>query len=69
MIYASPYRVVDDLEACQTCLGDREVVVARELTKFHEEVLRGTIAEMIAHFAQHQPRGEFTLAIRGVGVR
>ena len=44
-------------------------MVARELTKLHEEVLRGTIAEMIAHFAQHQPRGEFTLAIRGVGVR
>ena len=69
VIYASPYRVVDDLEACQACLGDRDIVVARELTKFHEEVLRGTIAEMIAHFAEHQPRGEFTLAIRGVGVR
>ena len=60
---------MDDLEACHACLGNREIMVARELTKLHEEVLRGTIAEMIAHFAQHQPRGEFTLAIRGVGVR
>ena len=69
VIYASPYRLVDDLEACHACLGDREVVVARELTKLHEETLRGTLAEMIAHFQEHEPRGEFTLAIRSVNVR
>ena len=58
VIYASPYRVVDDLEACQACLGDREVVVARELTKFHEEVLRGTIAEMLANTLRSISRAE-----------
>ncbi len=69
VIYASPYRMLEDLETCLTCLGDREVVVARELTKVHEEILRGTIAETIAHFTDVQPRGEFTLVVRGVSVR
>ena len=69
VIYASPYRLVEDLHTCQTCLGDREIVVARELTKMHEEVLRGTIAEMLAHFEKIQPRGEFTLVVRSVSVR
>lgn len=69
VIYASPYRLVEDLETCLTCLGNREVVVTRELTKVHEEVLRGTIDEISAHFAKVQPRGEFTLVVRGLGVR
>ena len=69
VIYASPYRLVEDLRTCHECLGDREIVVARELTKLHEEVLRGTIAEILAHFEEHQPRGEFTLVVRGVSVR
>ena len=69
VLYASPYRLLEDLETCLTCLGDREVVVARELTKVHEEVLRGTIAETIAHFTEELPRGEFTLVVRGVSVR
>ena len=69
VIYASPYRLVEDLETCLACLGDREIVVARELTKVHEEVLRGTITEMLTHFAENQPRGEFTLVVQGMGVR
>ncbi len=69
VIYASPYRLVDDLAACQESLGSREIMVGRELTKIHEEVLRGTIAEMLAHFQEIEPRGEFTLVVRGVGVR
>ena len=69
VIYASPYRLIEDLETCRTCLGNREIVVARELTKVHEEVLRGTITEMLAHFAENQPRGEFTLVVCGMGVR
>ena len=69
VIYASLYRLMEDLELCHACLGNREVVVARELTKIHEEVLRGTIEEMLAYFEKEQPRGEFTLVVRGTGVR
>ena len=69
VIYASPYRLVEDLKTCQECLGDREIMVARELTKLYEEVLRGTITEMLAHFAEKEPRGEFTLVVQGKGVR
>jgi 16S rRNA (cytidine1402-2'-O)-methyltransferase len=69
VIYVSPHRLLEDLATCLTCLGNREVLVARELTKIHEEVLRGTIAEAIAHFEEKQPRGEFTLVVRGVSVR
>ena len=69
VIYASPYRLHSDLEACRESLGDRAIVVARELTKMHEEVLRGTIGEALAHFEENEPRGEFTLAIQGAGVR
>ncbi|MDE2817711.1 MAG: 16S rRNA (cytidine(1402)-2'-O)-methyltransferase [Chloroflexota bacterium] len=69
VIYASPYRLLEDLETCRACLGNRDIVVARELTKVHEEVLRGTTAEMLEHFEKVQPRGEFTLVVRGMGVR
>ena len=69
VIYASPYRLLDDLVACHACLGDREVVVARELTKVHEEVLRGSLADALAHFQECAPRGEFTLVVRGMRVR
>ena len=69
VIYASPYRLLDDLAACQACLGDREVVVARELTKIHEEILRGSLEDAKAHFQHCAPRGEFTLVVRGMRVR
>jgi 16S rRNA (cytidine1402-2'-O)-methyltransferase len=44
-------------------LGDRKIVIGREMTKIHEEVFRGTIREAVEHF--QQPRGEFTLVIEG----
>jgi 16S rRNA (cytidine1402-2'-O)-methyltransferase len=46
-------------------LGDRQIVVARELTKLHEEIWRGAISEAIAYFGERGPRGEFTLVIDG----
>jgi 16S rRNA (cytidine1402-2'-O)-methyltransferase len=50
-------------------LGDRRVVVARELTKLHEEFRRERISQALAHFAEHRPRGEFTLVVEGRGLR
>ena len=44
---------------------DRGVVVGRELTKKFEEFVRGTAAEVLAHFEQNEPKGEFVLLIAG----
>ena len=59
----SPHRLLAALNDILLALGDRKVVVCRELTKIHEEVFRGRISQAIAHFTE--PRGEFTLVIEG----
>ncbi|MFA4948806.1 MAG: 16S rRNA (cytidine(1402)-2'-O)-methyltransferase [Candidatus Krumholzibacteriia bacterium] len=69
IFYESPHRLLKTLEAFSRILGEREVVVARELTKLHEEVLRGTAAELFARFEATPPRGELTVLVRGLGRR
>jgi 16S rRNA (cytidine1402-2'-O)-methyltransferase len=69
IFYESPHRLLKTLEAFSRILADREVVVARELTKLHEEVLRGTAAELLARFEATPPRGELTVLVRGLGRR
>ncbi|HEX7976913.1 MAG TPA: 16S rRNA (cytidine(1402)-2'-O)-methyltransferase [Anaerolineales bacterium] len=61
----APHRVLDALRDLQTVLGDRPAAVARELTKLHEEIFRGSLAEALAHFTDQAPRGEFTLVVGG----
>lgn len=63
--YESPNRLLDTLTVIKDVLGDRQVVVARELTKLYEEFQRGTATEVLAHFTAHEPRGEITLLIAG----
>jgi 16S rRNA (cytidine1402-2'-O)-methyltransferase len=63
--FEAPHRLQGTLEAALAVLGDRQMVVAREMTKLHEEFVRGTISEVQAHFASHHPRGECTLVIAG----
>lgn len=57
--YVSPYKLLQTLLDMQRELGDREIVLARELTKIHEEIWRGTIAQALSYFAE--PKGEFVL--------
>jgi len=59
----APHRLLASLQDLKDILGDRRLAIGRELTKFHEEVFRGTINEASRHFTQ--PRGEFTLVIEG----
>ena len=64
VIYESPYRVLKTLTQMAEVMGDtRPVAVCREISKVHEQVVRGTIAEAIAHFQTNEPRGEFVIVI------
>ena len=61
----TPHRLIAALDDLLSVLGERNMVVAREMTKLHEEFFRGKISEAIAHFTEHAPRGEITLIVAG----
>jgi 16S rRNA (cytidine1402-2'-O)-methyltransferase len=61
----SPHRLVETLADLETVLGGRQIAVARELTKLHEEILRLPLGKARRHFDENPPRGEFTLVIEG----
>ncbi len=63
--FETPHRLLAALSDAQAVLGNRPIVVAREITKLHEEFIRAPIADAIAHFTAHAPRGECTLVIAG----
>ena len=66
VFFMSPKRAADELaELAASCGGGRRVVIARELTKLHEEVWRGTLAEAADYVAQRPPRGELTVVVAG----
>ena len=66
IFYESPYRVVKCLEQIAETFGtERRVAVVREITKKFEETVRGTVAEAIAHFKAHEPKGEFVIVVEG----
>lgn len=66
IFYESPHRLRETLEDLGAVLGEtREIVLARELTKMHEEFWRGTITDAIAHYTKREPQGEFTLVVAG----
>ena len=61
----TPHRLLEALDDIYSELGDRPFAAARELTKIHEEIYRGTVRSARAHFDAQEPRGEFTLVIGG----
>ena len=66
VLFESPQRLVVTLQDLGAALGeDRSVAVARELTKLHEEVVRGTLGEVAAYYREHIPRGEVVLCLDG----
>ena len=65
VLYEAPHRLLASLADVAAVLGDRPLVVARELTKLHEEIWRGTASEARAYFGEGQVRGEITLVIAG----
>ena len=66
IFYESPYRVVKTLQQFAEVFGeDRQVSCCREISKLHEESVRGSLAEVIAHFQETEPRGEFVIVLAG----
>src|SRR5882762_9501346 len=65
IFFESPYRLTKTLKACIEILQDRQLCVARELTKKFEEFRRGTAAELLAHYEAKPPKGEIVLVIQG----
>lgn len=66
VLYEAPHRLVRTVaDLCAVCGPDRRVALARELTKLHEEVWRGTLAEAVQHLADAPPRGEYAVVLEG----
>ena len=66
IFYESPYRLVKTLQQfAETYGGERQVSVCREISKVHEESIRGTLDEVIAHFKEKEPKGEIVIILAG----
>lgn len=65
IFYESPQRLTRTLTALAETVGARKIAVLRELTKIHESVFRGTVAQAIAYFEANPPKGEFVLVLQG----
>jgi 16S rRNA (cytidine1402-2'-O)-methyltransferase len=63
IFYEAPHRLAGTLKDAFEMLGEREAVVARELTKIHEELRRGRLSELAEHYSREAPRGEIVLLI------
>lgn len=66
VFYESPHKLIKTLKDLAAYMGnERKMAVSRELTKLHEETLRGTVAEMLSHFEEYPPKGELVLVVAG----
>ncbi len=66
VLYESPYRIVKTLEQCAEYMGDdRLASISREISKLFEQTVRGTLQELITHFKNNEPKGEFVIIISG----
>ena len=66
IFYEAPHKLTDTLDDLLAVFGgERRISLCRELTKLHEEILRLTLAEAVAHYGEHEPRGEYVLVVEG----
>jgi 16S rRNA (cytidine1402-2'-O)-methyltransferase len=65
IFFESPYRLLKTLAVCIEVMPERQLCVARELTKKFEEFRRGTATELLSHYRDHPPKGEIVLVISG----
>ena len=69
IIYEAPHKLINTLNDILNNLGDRKIVLARELTKIHEEFIRGNVTEIINIFKDKAPKGEFIILIEGIKIK
>lgn len=67
IFYEAPHKLLSTLKDLQQALGERNIVLARELTKIHEEFYRTTFTDAIARYTDTPPKGEFVLLVEGCG--
>lgn len=67
IFYEVPHRLIPFLKDLLEIFGDRRVAIARELTKKFEEIRRGKISEILSHYEEKKPRGEFVIVMEGYG--
>ncbi|MGN0597490.1 MAG: 16S rRNA (cytidine(1402)-2'-O)-methyltransferase [Ruminiclostridium sp.] len=65
IFYEAPHKLKYTLDDLLEVLGDRKIALCRELTKVHEEIIRGTISDMIRKYETESPRGEYVLIVEG----
>ena len=66
ILYESPYRLLKTLQQLVTVMGaDRQASVCREISKIHEESVRGSLQELVDHFTEMEPRGEIVIVVAG----
>lgn len=65
VLYESPHRVLKTLRELLESLGDRDVAVAREVTKKFEELMRGKLSKVLSDMSERQPRGEYVIVVSG----
>ncbi len=65
VFYESPQRLLATLRELREAIGDRRVAIARELTKIHEEVVRGSVSEVLEHWPDAEVRGEVVVVVAG----
>jgi 16S rRNA (cytidine1402-2'-O)-methyltransferase len=66
IIYESPFRLVKTLQQLALVCGEeRKATVTREISKIHEETVRGSLSELIAHFTAKAPKGEIVICVAG----
>jgi 16S rRNA (cytidine1402-2'-O)-methyltransferase len=66
IFYESPHRLLKLLEQLSAVMGDnRHAVVSREISKLHQQTIRGTLSALLEHFREHAPRGEFVVMLQG----
>ena len=65
VFYEAPHRLNESLQDMQQIIGERQIAIGRELSKVHEEFLRGTVSEVMARLADREVKGEITIVVHG----